>query len=83
MVTNTKKSIFLCDSLDILKYFNNVLSVHVCMCVWSFIHKYLLSTVYILGTVLGARDRTVNKTDKHLHLWCLCAREGSRHKHDK
>lgn len=30
-----KKKYFLCDSLDISKYFNSVLSVHVCACVCS------------------------------------------------
>lgn len=31
-------------------------------------NKYLLSTLYVPGTVLGAGDTTENKTDKNPHL---------------
>ena len=48
----------------------------------SFNNKYLSNTNYLLGTVVGAGDTSMNKTNKnsclHSSLWNLHSNKGSR-----
>ena len=42
-----------------------------CLCVHSSFHKWVLSTYYMPGTVVGTEDNTVNKTQSLLMFYGL------------